>query len=48
VHSDRRLSIRAAAVQLNLEKEAVGQISSDDLGLETFSFSTMTMLHFTR
>jgi hypothetical protein len=31
VHSYRRVSIRAVAVQINLDKETVRQILSDDL-----------------
>jgi hypothetical protein len=40
------------AVQLNFNKETMGQILSDDLGMEKFlamtGFSTMTMLQLTR
>jgi hypothetical protein len=48
VHSDRHLSTRALAMQRSLDKEAVRQILSDDLGMKTIGFSTMTMLHLTR
>jgi hypothetical protein len=33
VHSDKCLSIRALAVQLNLDKETVRQVLSDNLGM---------------
>jgi hypothetical protein len=37
VHSDRHLSIRGMVVQLNLDKEMVRQILSDNLGMMNVS-----------
>jgi hypothetical protein len=44
VNSGKRFSIRAMAVQLNLDKGTVRQILSDDFGMKTIGFSTMTVV----
>jgi hypothetical protein len=47
VHSDRRLGIRAMAVQLNSDKETVTCVEKD-LNFSPILFSTITMLQLTR